>query len=237
MTCVAARSGHCVRSLQPAACFPLGRRGEPGAFGPISGKSRTRVCESCPDSRDPPPWRVRATAATHEAQQQTITYRDVLLEAFGVPVMYLPWARFKDFSVRRAKGFLLPAVPVGPRSVFGVWKLPISCRSGPSQDLLLRSGYSTREGPAAGWSVAPCRDQFRLPRRGFGDPRQPDAGRRHPCPGTTGSPFRQGGHRSSQGLVRRLGCDASQRRVVPRALRSRQGNQRFVPVRVPAQAR
>ena len=120
-------------------------------------------CESCPDSRDPPPWRVRATAATHETQQQTITYRDVLLEAFGVPVMYLPWARFKDFSVRRAKGFLLPAVR-SDRALGLVVETPYFLPLGPSQDLLLRSGYATREGLLLGgaWRRAGISSDYRV---------------------------------------------------------------------------
>ncbi len=120
-------------------------------------------CESCPDSRDPPPWRVRATAATHETRQQTITYRDVLLEAFGVPVMYLPWARFKDFSVRRAKGFLLPAVR-SDRALGLVVETPYFLPLGPSQDLLLRSGYSTREGLLLGgaWRRAGISSDYRV---------------------------------------------------------------------------
>ncbi len=103
-------------------------------------------CNSCPDDDGPPPWRIRATSATHEADRQDFTYRDVWLEAFGLPVFYLPWARFKDSSVRRARGFLLPSARTD--SALGLTvQVPYFIPLGPAQDLELRTAYSTREGP------------------------------------------------------------------------------------------
>ena len=120
-------------------------------------------CESCPDAGDPPPWQVRAGTATHEAEQQSITYRDVLLEAFGVPVIYLPWARFKDSTVERARGFLLPAVR-SDRALGLVVETPYFLPLGPSQDLLLRTGYATQEGPLLGgvWRRAGISSDYRV---------------------------------------------------------------------------
>ena len=119
-------------------------------------------CESCPDAGDPP-WRVRAGTAMHEAAAQDLTYRDVVLEAFGVPVLYLPWARFKDFSVDRARGFLLPAVR-SDRALGLVVETPYFLPLGPSQDLLLRTGYASQEGPLLGgvWRRAGISSDYRV---------------------------------------------------------------------------
>lgn len=106
-------------------------------------------CELCPESEEPPLWQVRAGAATHDAQSQSITYRDVRFEALGIPIAYAPWFRFQDSSVQRARGFLLPAIRTD--DVLGVLiETPYFLPLGPHQDLLLRTGYSTREGPVLG---------------------------------------------------------------------------------------
>ncbi len=102
-------------------------------------------CDVCPEDAGPPPWRIRADAATHEAARQDLTYRDIWLEALGLPIFYLPWARFKDHTVRRARGFLLP--DARSDSALGLTvSVPYFLPLGPAQDLELRTAYSTREG-------------------------------------------------------------------------------------------
>lgn len=67
-------------------------------------------CKLCrEDSQRAPLWQLKADRVVHDQEAQTITYRDVRLEFFGVPVLYSPFFRHPDPFVDRQSGFLAPS--------------------------------------------------------------------------------------------------------------------------------
>ena len=66
-------------------------------------------CNLCPDHPDRPPlWQVRAARISHNTETRDITYRVATLEVFGVPVLYTPYLRHPDPTVKRRTGILAP---------------------------------------------------------------------------------------------------------------------------------
>ena len=77
------------------------------------------ACEPCGD--DPSRaliWQVKARQVTHDRVEQQVTYRDAVLEMWGVPVLYTPYLSHPDPNVKRKTGFLTPTV--GSDSDLGV---------------------------------------------------------------------------------------------------------------------
>lgn len=68
-------------------------------------------CRLCPENPNRPPlWQIKARRVVHDQEKQDITYRDAIMEIFGVPVFYAPWFSHPDPTVRRRTGFLTPVV-------------------------------------------------------------------------------------------------------------------------------
>jgi LPS-assembly protein len=66
-------------------------------------------CKPC--ERDPskaPTWRIRAKKIIHRKDQATITYRNVIFDAWGVPILWVPYFQSADPTVKRKSGFLMP---------------------------------------------------------------------------------------------------------------------------------
>src|SRR3546814_18504104 len=72
------------------------------------GNAGYTPCEVC-EGRSPF-WRLKADTIVHDQTAHTVTYRDVKLEFFGVPVLYLPYLEHPDPSVKRKTGFLSPII-------------------------------------------------------------------------------------------------------------------------------
>ena len=45
-----------------------------------------------------------------DVDNEVITYRDAVMEIFGLPVFYTPWLTHPDPTVRRRTGFLTPLI-------------------------------------------------------------------------------------------------------------------------------
>ena len=76
------------------------------------------ACEPCgEDPSEAPVWQVKARRVTHDRVEQQVTYRDAVLEMWGVPVLYSPYLSHPDPDVTRKTGFLAPTV--GHRSGLG----------------------------------------------------------------------------------------------------------------------
>jgi len=68
-------------------------------------------CALCEDDPNKPPfWQIKAVKIIHNKTTQTIDYRDAWIEFFGFPVLYTPYFRHPDPSVKRKSGFLFPTV-------------------------------------------------------------------------------------------------------------------------------
>lgn len=66
-------------------------------------------CQVCPD-RPTPVWQIRARQVIRDDVEKQIHFRDATFEVIGVPVLFLPYMRIPDPSVRRASGFLSPII-------------------------------------------------------------------------------------------------------------------------------
>lgn len=65
------------------------------------------ACQVCV-SRPVPVWQIRATQVIHDQQKRQIHFRNATLEVLGFPVVFLPYMRIPDPTVKRATGFLTP---------------------------------------------------------------------------------------------------------------------------------
>ncbi len=75
-------------------------------------------CSVCPDDSERPPlWQLKARRIIHDRETRDVTYRDVVLEIFGIPVAYSPFVRHPDPTVTRRSGFLAP--DIGSSSTLG----------------------------------------------------------------------------------------------------------------------
>ncbi|MHA1538648.1 MAG: LPS-assembly protein LptD [Alphaproteobacteria bacterium] len=66
-------------------------------------------CRICPQHPDRPPlWALKARRVVHDQKARDIEYYDAWMEIFGVPVLYAPYFRHPDPTVKRRSGFLAP---------------------------------------------------------------------------------------------------------------------------------
>ena len=60
------------------------------------------ACEPCQkDPSRPPLWQVKAVRVVHDADRQTVEYKDAWLELAGVPIAYTPYFSHPDPTVKR----------------------------------------------------------------------------------------------------------------------------------------
>ena len=67
------------------------------------------ACQVCA-ARPVPVWQIRARQVIRDDERKQIHFRSATFEVFGLPVLYLPYMRIPDPSVRRASGFLSPVI-------------------------------------------------------------------------------------------------------------------------------
>ncbi len=88
------------------------------SWGQLHGGTRADLnravysaCEPCEDDPgEPPVWQVKARQVTHDRVEKEVTYRDAVLEMWGVPVLYTPYLSHPDPTVTRKSGFLAPSI-------------------------------------------------------------------------------------------------------------------------------
>ena len=101
-------------------------------------------CEPCADDPERAPlWRMKAERVVHDPRGKTIDYHDATLDAFGVPIFYLPYFSQADPTVRRKTGLLAPSV--GQNSTFGfTWTQPFFLVLSPHDDFTFAPVYLSR---------------------------------------------------------------------------------------------
>ena len=55
-------------------------------------------------------WKLKAKKATHLKKSKIILYENVFLEAFNIPILYVPIFYHPDPSVKSKTGFLTPKI-------------------------------------------------------------------------------------------------------------------------------
>lgn len=104
-----------------------------------AGYTPCKVCEG-----KSPFWRLKANTIVHDQTAHTITYHDVKLEFFGMPVLYLPYLEHPDPSVKRKTGFLSPIIGHSGNLGTSV-EIPYYWSIAPNRDLTVSPVFSTRE--------------------------------------------------------------------------------------------
>ena len=123
-----------------------GARRSNGNFTEIA-KAVYSPCEVCEDDSDRAPlWRIRAARVIHDAEAQTVEYKDARLELGGIPVLYTPYFQHPDPTVKRQSGLLAPTF--GSTSYVGsFFAQPYYWAVDDSKDATFTPIYTFDEGP------------------------------------------------------------------------------------------
>lgn len=103
-------------------------------------------CPICSTSTSKNPlWQIKAVSAVHDKSLKRIFYKDSVLEAFGIPVMYMPFFTHPDPSVTRKTGFLAPSLI--SNTLLGLtYKLPFFFNISPHQDATIAPIFTGNAG-------------------------------------------------------------------------------------------
>ncbi|HSM96869.1 MAG TPA: LPS assembly protein LptD [Rhizomicrobium sp.] len=103
-------------------------------------------CKICnkPGQRTPL-WDVKAYHVVYDQTAHKITYRDAVIDLFGIPVAWTPYFSQSDPTVKRETGLLAP--DVGSSSTLGTFvKLPYYISFNDSRDMTIEPIFSTEGG-------------------------------------------------------------------------------------------
>ena len=133
--------------------------------GRLIGGTRTELdkavyttCPVCKDDPDgAPAWRIRAREVVRDTDKETITYRDAVLEVWGVPVLYTPYFEQPDVGVKRKTGMLVPTF--GSHGELGmITRVPVFLEFAPDKDATFTPILTEDEG---GVGLLEYRQRFR----------------------------------------------------------------------------
>jgi LPS-assembly protein len=105
------------------------------------------ACEPCKAHPEwPPLWQVRAGEIIENQETHTIYFRNAYLDAFGIPVLYMPYFSTADPTVTRQSGFLAPSYVSESYLGLGV-TIPYFFDLAPNYDLTVSPSFYTMQGP------------------------------------------------------------------------------------------
>lgn len=102
--------------------------------------SSCRVCEE----RQTPLWEIRARRVVHDQQERQIWFDNAQLRFAGVPVMWFPWLRMPDPTLKRTSGFLMPRLVTTSQLGTGL-HVPYFIALGRSRDLTLTPFLASKD--------------------------------------------------------------------------------------------
>ena len=110
-------------------------------------KAAYSPCNSCKKNPSAPPlWQIKAVRVIHDKNAKTVEYRDAWLEFFGYPVVYTPYFRHPDPTVKRKSGILFPTF--GNSSDFGATlEIPYFWNISPHEDATIWTRVMANEAP------------------------------------------------------------------------------------------
>ena len=72
------------------------------------------IFTACKKTNKCPPWQLSAEKITHNKKKKNISYKNVWLKVYDVPVVYFPKFFHPDPTVKRQSGFLMPTFKNSP---------------------------------------------------------------------------------------------------------------------------
>ncbi len=103
-------------------------------------------CQSCEEkSKKSIMWKLKAKKATHLKTSKIILYENVFLEAFNIPILYIPIFYHPDPSVKSKTGLLTPKI--SNSNTFGtVYEQPVFFNFSNTSNLITKARLSSKEG-------------------------------------------------------------------------------------------
>jgi LPS-assembly protein len=120
----------------------------------VTNKNRTELrravyspCDLCKnDPSAPPAWQFVARQIDDDREFKLLEMRDVTMQIDGWPISYFPYMSMPDPSVKRASGFLSPALG-GSSSTGANFSLPYYLVLGPDKDITFVPRITSIAGP------------------------------------------------------------------------------------------
>ena len=106
--------------------------------------TRCKRCEE--DSNKPPIWQIRALKSDRKPEKGIIEYENVLLDVYGIPILYVPYISHTDPSKKVSSGLLSPKFK--NNTTFGLsYSQPYYFSLSKYKDLTLTPTMTSNEGP------------------------------------------------------------------------------------------
>jgi LPS-assembly protein len=115
----------------------------------VAHRAIASSCQVCAD-RPVPLWEIRAQRIVHDQDARQIWFDNPQFRLGGVPVLWLPYLRMPDPTLKRATGFLVPRFSSSSKQGFGV-AVPYFIRLGDHRDLTLAPYLSTNSVASLGF--------------------------------------------------------------------------------------
>ncbi|MEI8295133.1 MAG: LPS assembly protein LptD [Alphaproteobacteria bacterium] len=106
--------------------------------------SPCRVCQNA--EAVTPLWQIKADQVTHNKQDEVLVYKNARLEIMGVPVIYTPYFRHPDPTVKRKTGLLVPVFSTSKDLGF-IFGQPIYAVISDDSDTTITPILTSKQGP------------------------------------------------------------------------------------------
>ena len=107
------------------------------------------ACECDLKKDETPIWRLESKQIKHDPKTKTVYLKHPVMKIFSLPVYYLPYLSFPDWTVKRRSGFLTPVYGYSKQNRFHI-KIPyyFAPENDPSWDMTFTSHQNGKTGHA-----------------------------------------------------------------------------------------
>jgi LPS-assembly protein len=104
------------------------------------------ACGICHYDKNNLQWRLRAKKTSVDKIKEEVSHQHVMLDSYGVPVLYIPYLRHPGPGAKRKSGFLTPRYQT--RNTLGAnVTIPYYLAIAPQMDMTITPTFYTRENP------------------------------------------------------------------------------------------
>ncbi len=107
------------------------------------------ACECDLKKDETPIWKLESKLITHDPKTQTVYLKHPVMKIFSLPVYYLPYLSFPDWTIKRRSGFLTPVYGYSKQNRFHI-KIPyyFAPENNPTWDMTFTSHQKGKTGHA-----------------------------------------------------------------------------------------